>query len=174
MQKVKNEQSNDMDTFLAKKERERLVLAVSYKVMPNFGASYCKFQLMLLPLGLGKSKLSSAGAKPLGKTACEPPPVGWIKVNFDGSFVAQDGKAGAGVVARDSGGQIIFTAWSALSRCQGAEEAEAQAGLEGLRLAAQWAQGPVILETDCARIAHAMEAKEDRSILSFILSEAKD
>jgi len=52
---------------------------------------------MLLPLGLGKSKLSSAGAKPLGKTACEPPPVGWIKVNFDGSFVAQDGKAGAGV-----------------------------------------------------------------------------
>jgi len=120
--------------------------------------------------GLGKTKPSTSGSKPLGKTAWEPPPSGWIKVNFDGSFVAQDGKAGAGVVARDSGGQVIFTAWRALFRCQNAEEVEAQACLEGLRLAAEWAQGPVIVKTDCARIVHAMEAKIDRSMLSFVVT----
>ena len=118
-------------------------------------------------------KPSKSGSKPLGKTAWEPPPSGWIKVNFDGSFVVQDGKAGAGVIARDSHGHVVFTAWRALFRCQNAEEAEALACLESLRLAAQWSQGSVIIETDCARIAKALEAKEDRSSLSFILSDAK-
>ena len=54
-----------------------------------------------------------------------------------------------------------------------AAEAEAQACLEGIRLAAQWAQEPIIVETDCARIVQAMEAQEDRSTLSFVIAEAK-
>ena len=94
-------------------------------------------------------------------------------MNFDGSFVAQDGKAGAGVIARDSQGHVIFTAWRVLFRCQSAEEAEAQACLESFHLAAQWAQGSIIVETDCARVANALQAKEDRSLLCFILSEAR-
>ena len=60
-----------------------------------------------------------------------------------------------------------------LFRCQDAAEAEAQACFEGIRLAAQWAQEPVIVETDCARIVQAMGAQEDRSSLSFVIAEAK-
>ena len=45
--------------------------------------------------------------------------------------------------------------------------------MEGIRLAAQWAQEPVIVETDCARIVQAMGAQEDRSSLSFVIAEAK-
>ena len=92
----------------------------------------------------------------------------------DGSFAQQDGRAGVGVIARDSRGQVILTAWRVLFRCQDADKAEAWACLEGFRLAAQWIQDPVIVESDCARIVQAMKEKEDRSAASFILLEARD
>ena len=103
-----------------------------------------------------------------------PPPTGWAKCNVDGSFVSQSGEAGVGVVIRDSEGQVILTAWRVIFRCQDAVEAEALACLEGLRLAAQWVQGSIILESDCTRVIQAMQQKEDRSALRFILEEAKD
>jgi hypothetical protein len=46
--------------------------------------------------------------------------------------------------------------------------------LEGFRLAAQWAQGPAIIESDCVRIVQAMKEVGDRSATSFIVAEAKD
>jgi hypothetical protein len=45
---------------------------------------------------------------------------------------------------------------------------------EGAQLAAQYAQGPVIFETDCARVCKAMSSKEDRSDFSFVILEAKE
>lgn len=69
---------------------------------------------------------------------------------------------------------MIFTAWRVLFRCQDALEAEAQACLEGIRLATQWSQGPIIVETDCARLVQAPKATEGRSTLSFILAETKE
>ncbi|KAF8701127.1 hypothetical protein HU200_033788 [Digitaria exilis] len=57
---------------------------------------------------------------------------------MDGSFVAQVGGAGAGIVAL-------------LHRCSDAAEAEASACMIGLRLATQWAPGRVVLEMDCAQ-----------------------
>jgi ribonuclease HI len=89
-------------------------------------------------------------------------------------FVPQMGEAGVGVVARDSDNRIILTAWRVLFRSQDAVEAEAQACLEGFRLAAQWIQGPIILESDCARIVQGMQQQEDRSAHRFVLEEAKD
>ena len=55
------------------------------------------------------------------------------------------------MIASDSKGQLILTAWRALFKCRDADEAEAWACLEGLRLAAQWIKQPVIVESDCAR-----------------------
>jgi hypothetical protein len=94
-------------------------------------------------------KQTSAGSKEVGRTAWEPPPAGWTKVNVDGSFVSQSGEAGISIIARDCKRQVIFMAWSVQFRCHDTLEADAQACLEGFRLAAQWAQGPVIVETDC-------------------------
>ena len=62
-------------------------------------------------------KQDGSGSKQLGKTAWEPPPAGWTKIDVDGSYVAQTGEASVGVVARDSEGQVVFTAWRVLFRC---------------------------------------------------------
>ncbi|WVZ52945.1 hypothetical protein U9M48_003943, partial [Paspalum notatum var. saurae] len=105
----------------------------------------------------------------------QKPEDGWIKVNVDGAFVEQTGTAGAGVVARDTEGSVIFTAWRVLFDCASAKEAEARACLEGLRLASQWCHEPVILESDCAQMVEALRAhSEDRSDLCFLIAEARE
>nr|CAB3478466.1 unnamed protein product [Digitaria exilis] len=76
-----------------------------------------------------------------GTGTWQQPPEGWSKMNVDGSFVSEDGRAGVGLVARNSVGQVIFTAWRMLSRCVDAAEAEARACVEGIRFSAQWAPG---------------------------------
>lgn len=93
---------------------------------------------------------------------------------MDGSFVERTGTAGVGVVARDSTGQIIFTAWRVLLRCADATEAEARALVEGIRLAAQWSPGRVIFESDCGRAVHAVQKGGDRSEIGFIIMEARE
>ncbi|KAF8641494.1 hypothetical protein HU200_067803 [Digitaria exilis] len=85
-----------------------------------------------------------------GTKGWEPPREGWIKVNVDGSFVEQTGEAGVGVI------RVIF-------RCASALEAEALSCVEGLRLATQWAQEPVVLEMDCKCVVEAMKSGEGRS-----------
>jgi ribonuclease HI len=125
-------------------------------------------------LSVKKKKNKTVVEEQERKSKWEPPPVGWVKFNVDGSFVQQSGEAGIGVIARDSSVQVILTARRVLFRCQGAVEAEVRACREGFRLAAQWTQGPVIIESDCARIVQAMKEREDRSAISFILMEAKD
>jgi ribonuclease HI len=73
-----------------------------------------------------------------------------LKLNVDGSFVVQTGEAGVGVVIRDNRGEVVLTAWRVLYRCASADEAEAQACTEGLRLASQWCPGPIVVESDSA------------------------
>lgn len=99
-------------------------------------------------------------------------PPGWVKVNVDGSFVPQTGGAGLGVVIRNSDGEVLLTAWKPLLRCAEAAEVEAMACLEGLRLTVQHFQSPAILESDCARVVHALSNREDRSELGFLIREA--
>jgi hypothetical protein len=103
-----------------------------------------------------------------------PPPSGWTKVNVDGSYVDETGAAGVGVVARDSMGMIIFTAWRSIQRCASAAEVEAQACVEGLKMAVRLAPGQVILETDCCRLVKALQGKEDRSEIGFFVAEVKE
>jgi ribonuclease HI len=114
-----------------------------------------------------------------GKHTCNPnswvrPSEGWIKINVDGSFVERTETAGVGVIARNSEGAVVFMAWRALFRCADAAEAEARACVEGVRLATQLAQVPVIIESDCVRVVKAMKEKKDLSDLSFIFAEAFD
>jgi ribonuclease HI len=104
----------------------------------------------------------------------KPPPVGWSKINFDGSFVEHTGEAGVGIIARNHQGEVIFTAWRCVPQCTSAIEAEANACLEGVRFATQWIQGPVVFETDCARVHNALSNNEDRSEISFLIGEAKE
>lgn len=75
---------------------------------------------------------------------------GWMKMNVAGSFVAPTGEAGVGIVIRNHVGEVQLTAWRVLFRCASADEAEAQACAEGLRIASQWCSGPMIIESDCS------------------------
>jgi hypothetical protein len=60
-----------------------------------------------------------------------PPPIHWIKVNIDASFMQDSGVATAGLVARDHRGAIVISGIAPLRACSDAEEAEALACLEG-------------------------------------------
>lgn len=121
--------------------------------------------------GRGKGKeAASRGAE----ARWQAPPAGWTKINVDGSFAVGSGDAGVGVVARNSSGDVLFTAWRTLFRCADAPEAEARACIEGIRLAAEWSPGPVIIEADCSRVVQAIRQGMDRSDIGFIVSEARE
>lgn len=72
------------------------------------------------------------------------------------------------MIIRNHEGQVVLTAWRVLFRCASADEADAMACAEGLRLASQWCPGPVIVEMDNARMVkimsnHAIDISEIRS-----------
>jgi ribonuclease HI len=79
----------------------------------------------------------------------KPPDVNTVKLNVDGAY-SQDGRAGCGVVVRDSAGEVIVAACLQLHHCKDATEAEVAAIEEGVNLAMQWTQLPFSVESDCA------------------------
>uniref|UniRef100_A0A0D9YAJ6 RNase H type-1 domain-containing protein n=1 Tax=Oryza glumipatula TaxID=40148 RepID=A0A0D9YAJ6_9ORYZ len=104
----------------------------------------------------------------------EAPPQGWAKINVDGAFVQQIGEAGTGIVIRDHVGDVLLTSWNVIRSCQSPEEAEAQACRDGLRLAADWIQMPVILESDCANVVASLTSgAKNRSPLWQVFQEIK-
>ena len=56
-----------------------------------------------------------------------------MKVNVDGAFNHDTGRAGIGIVIRDSAGVAIICAWKAIFDGMNAEEVEASGWLEGVR-----------------------------------------
>ncbi len=102
------------------------------------------------------------------------PPPGWAKLNTDGSFVAADGSAGAGMVLRDASGAIIFTACRGLLTCDNALQAKLEACREGLDLALQWTPLPVLIEMDCAEAVTMIQDNErNRSRYMTLVHEIK-
>jgi len=67
-------------------------------------------------------------------------------------FISQTGAAAAGVIIRNSRGSSVLTAWRVLFQCRDAEEVEAAACQEGIRLAARWTDRGMIQETDCLSV----------------------
>jgi ribonuclease HI len=101
------------------------------------------------------------------------PAAGWCKLNTDGSFDA-NGKAGAGMLARDSNGEIIFSACRQLLHCKDPFAAELLAVLEGVSLALHWCNSPLDIEVDCLEIVKALNQEEmDRSAYSSLIEELK-
>ncbi|KAM0844489.1 hypothetical protein ACQ4PT_057047 [Festuca glaucescens] len=94
------------------------------------------------------------------------PPDGWIKINSDASFRSGDIPGGAGAVARDSQGKVIFATCSPITQCFSAEEAEAKAALMAIKLIQDRGYEKIILEMDCAVAVGALRSVEmDRTLL---------
>jgi hypothetical protein len=77
------------------------------------------------------------------------PPLGWAKLNVDGSLSEDADIGGIGMVLRGDAGEIIFIACRNWPSCHSPLEAELQACADGLNLALLWSDLPIILESDC-------------------------
>jgi ribonuclease HI len=100
------------------------------------------------------------------------PETGWMKVNVDGSFDAQQESGGIGVVMRNSEGRVIFAAFKSLNGCKSALEAELEACREGIVLASQWTMCPFYIESDCQVALQMIQGKEEeRSELAYLIRE---
>jgi ribonuclease HI len=97
-----------------------------------------------------------------------------VKLNVDGSFILQDGTASVGIILRRHDGSIILSSCRVLVRCCSALEAELRALVEGVSLASEWCQKPILIETDSDEILRMIRSKErDLSELGNLTSEAK-
>lgn len=93
-----------------------------------------------------------------------------LKINVDGAFINLSGEAAVGVVIRDCKGEPLLSACRWLRHCRDAEEAEAQACLEGVRLAERWREKILILESDCSTVIDKLAALGiDRSPVAPII-----
>lgn len=99
------------------------------------------------------------------------PPVGWYKLNTDGSF-SSDGSAGAGMIVRDHNGGIILSTCRQLSNCRDALGAELNAVLEGLSLALH--RCTLIIEVDSSEVSSLLNNEEvERSVYTSVIEEIK-
>lgn len=102
-----------------------------------------------------------------------PPPVGWVKLNTDGSWT-NDGRAGAGMVLRDNLGNIIYSSCRELFSCRDALEAEICACMEGFSIAIQRTELPICIEMDSLIAVNMLKDKDiDRSIYASLVAEIK-
>lgn len=102
-----------------------------------------------------------------------PPPVGWVKLNSDGSWT-ENGKAGAGMVLRDHLGNIIYSSCRELFSCRDAMEAEIGACMEGLCIAIQRSELPVLIEMDSLSAVNILNARDtDRPVYASLVAEVK-
>jgi hypothetical protein len=77
------------------------------------------------------------------------PPPGWMKLNVDGAWESLDNRGGVGMILRDEEGHIIVSACSNLEMCASPLEAEAIACKQGVALALQHTNLPLLVESDC-------------------------
>ncbi|XBI86137.1 hypothetical protein VPH35_094151 [Triticum aestivum] len=117
---------------------------------------------------------STRGADPRPTEKWEPPPAGWLNLNVDGAFSEHAGNGGAGMVLRNSDGNIIFTSCRHLFACDNALRAELEACKEGISLALEWSSLPFIIETDSSVAARMIsQAAVDRSKDAALVQEIK-
>jgi len=103
----------------------------------------------------------------------KPPELGWNKLSTDGSFDSS-GNAGAGMILRDHRGIIIFSACRTLYSYRDALEAELCVCMEGISVAIQWSDLPILLEMDSLE-AVAMISCDivDHSVYASIVNDIK-
>lgn len=75
-----------------------------------------------------------------------------LKINVDGAFINETGAAALGVIIRDKNGMPLVMACRTLIHCSDAEDVEALACLEGIRIGAIWPDRDFSLETDSALV----------------------
>ena len=89
------------------------------------------------------------------RTSCRwlPPPIGYVKTNFDGAVFFNENKAGLGVIIRDSSDLVLASCSEILSKAYTSNEVEALAWAKTLSFAKELGitiEAANIIETICA------------------------
>lgn len=84
------------------------------------------------------------------------PPVDRAALSVDGAFSQMDGSAATGMILRRQNGSVIFAAYRCLFNCNDALEAELHALMQGMALAVQHCNLPIIVQSDSSVALLAM------------------
>ncbi|KAL0461831.1 UNVERIFIED_CONTAM: hypothetical protein Slati_0070700 [Sesamum latifolium] len=90
----------------------------------------------------------------------QAPPVGVVKINFDGATFVKGKKLGVGVVARNSLGQCVAWVSRRLGMAGTSVLAEALAAREAVLLAVRRGWRHVIVEGDCSTLVQKLQSRE--------------
>ena len=103
------------------------------------------------------------------------PGPGYVALTVDGSFQVPDNSAAAGMVLRDHQGQIIFAAYRVLFHCNDALEAELHALMQGMALAIQHSESPVVVQSDSSEALASLSSDAlTRSAYGHLVLEIKE
>lgn len=92
----------------------------------------------------------------------------------DGGFLAADGTAVAGMVLRRYNGSVVFAAYRFLFDYNDALEAEIHALMQGMALAIQHSEIPVIVQSDSSEALAALSGEGlSRSTYGHLVAEIK-
>jgi hypothetical protein len=101
------------------------------------------------------------------------PAPGWAALSVDGSF-DEKGRAGTGMILRGSNSAVIVSACRVLYNCNDALESEVSALMEGLALAYEWSELPIIIQSDCVVALSALkESGRNRTVYGQLFDEVK-
>ncbi|KAK9987896.1 hypothetical protein SO802_028135 [Lithocarpus litseifolius] len=89
-------------------------------------------------------------------TKWTPPPIGWYKTNFDAAIFNDDGRAGVGVVIRDTNGLVMASLSQNIQLATSVEEMEATATIRAIDLSLELGFANVIFEGDCVNVIKAL------------------
>jgi ribonuclease HI len=103
-----------------------------------------------------------------------PPSHGWAKINVDGAWAEDKREGGTGMILRDDEGCITVAACRHLQVCDSPLEAEILACNEGLALALEYTNKPIIIESDCLEATTMInDLAVNRSKVAALVHETK-
>lgn len=115
---------------------------------------------------------ASSNGPPRQAVTWSRPPLGWIKLNVDASFIEDLGTGTWGAILRDHASSTIGAAWASTFKCRSADEAEALAARDNLRSLQHLISGPVCLESDCLSLTRELALPSTgRSPISLLAAE---
>ena len=77
-----------------------------------------------------------------------PPPTDYVAPSVDGSFSGESSAAAAGMILRHNNGLVIFATYRFIFNCNDALEVKIHALMQGMALAIQHSNCPVIVQSD--------------------------
>ncbi|KAL0011847.1 hypothetical protein SO802_006955 [Lithocarpus litseifolius] len=90
------------------------------------------------------------------ETKWTPPQIEWYKTNFDAAIFKDDGRAGVGVVIRDTNSLVMASLSQNFQLATSMEEMEATATIRAIELSLELGFDNIIFEGDCETVIKAL------------------